>query len=380
QVKTQFTWWKASLWDEYFDTYAPVVTWFAIRIIITISILFELTLQQIDFVQAYPQAPIKTDMYMELPKGIKTCHGNSKDHVLMLLSNLYGQKQVGHVWNSFLVEKLLSLGFQQSFIDECVFYCDDVIFIVYVDDGIFLGPDDRKLTNVIKEMKKTGLDIEDQGRPADYQSILQIHSRALIDSIVNDVNIGDAYTKPAPANASMQLHAFKVSPKFSECKFNFNYHSVARKLNYLGQTTRGNILFATHQIAKYSSDPMKEHGEAIIYLVRYLKNKRHLGLKFHPDCSEGFEYYCDADFLGNWNRDHAQIDPSTEYQVALSTTEAEYIAMSMALRDAIPVMELLDEMKRRNFQVLCKHLVVYCKVFEDNSGALELACLPKLCP
>jgi hypothetical protein len=47
------------------------------------------------------------------------------------------------VWNSLLVEKLLSLGFQQSLINECVFYCDDVIFIVYVDYGIFLGPDDR---------------------------------------------------------------------------------------------------------------------------------------------------------------------------------------------------------------------------------------------
>ena len=97
-------------------------------------------------------------MYMDLPKGIETSHGNSKDHVLMLLSNLYGQKQAGRVWNSFLVEKHFSLSFQQSLIDECVFYHDDVIFIVYVDDGIFLGPDDHKLTNVIKQIKKTGID------------------------------------------------------------------------------------------------------------------------------------------------------------------------------------------------------------------------------
>ncbi|KAL7480904.1 hypothetical protein ACHAW6_006569 [Cyclotella cf. meneghiniana] len=89
-------------------------------------------------------------MYMEVPKGIETCHKNSKDHVLMLLSNLYGQKQAGHVWNSILVEKLLSHGFQQSIIDECAFHCDDVIFVVYVNYGIFLGPNDHKLSNVIK--------------------------------------------------------------------------------------------------------------------------------------------------------------------------------------------------------------------------------------
>ena len=78
----------------------------------------------------------------------------------------------------------------------------------------------------------------------------------------------------------MQLHAYKDSPKFSDCDFSFDYCSVTGKLNYPGQTTREDILFATHQIAKYSSDPRKEHGEAIIYLVRYLKKTRHLGSDF----------------------------------------------------------------------------------------------------
>ena len=68
---------------NYFDIYVTVVTRFAIRIIITISSLLELSLHQIDFIHAVLQAPIETDMYMELPKGIETCHQNSKDHVLM---------------------------------------------------------------------------------------------------------------------------------------------------------------------------------------------------------------------------------------------------------------------------------------------------------
>ncbi|KAL7482452.1 hypothetical protein ACHAW6_008127 [Cyclotella cf. meneghiniana] len=87
-------------------------------------------------------------MNMELPTGIKAHHRSSKDQVFMLLENLYGQKQAGHVWNSYLIKKLCSMGFHQSLIDKCVFYCDDIIFIVYVDDGIFLGPDDCKLTKM----------------------------------------------------------------------------------------------------------------------------------------------------------------------------------------------------------------------------------------
>ena len=52
----------------------------------------------------------------------------------------------------------------------------------------------------------------------------------------------------------------------------------------------------------------------------------------------------------------------------------------MFLQDVLPIMFLLNEMKERGFQVICTAPHVYCKVFEDNSGALELACLLKLRP
>jgi hypothetical protein len=52
------------------------------------------------FVMAYPQAPIEMNIYMELPQGIQTAHGNSKYYVLKLEKNSNGQKQAGHVWNS----------------------------------------------------------------------------------------------------------------------------------------------------------------------------------------------------------------------------------------------------------------------------------------
>ena len=94
------------------------------------------------------------------------------------------------------------------------------------------------------------------------------------------------------------LHEFKDSPKF---ELDFSYHSVVGKLNYLAQTTRVHIIHATHQIAKYSPDPRREHGETIIYLVRYLIKTHDLGLKFKPDPTRGFVCYCDADFSGNWN-------------------------------------------------------------------------------
>ncbi len=99
---------------------------------------------------------------MELPQGIRTSEGESKDHVLKLLKNIYGQKQAGWVWNEYLVDKLNSIGFKLFLIDNCVFYRDDIIFMVYDDDGIFLGKNDDQLKAEICEIQGTGLNIEDQ--------------------------------------------------------------------------------------------------------------------------------------------------------------------------------------------------------------------------
>jgi hypothetical protein len=274
---------------NYFETYAPVVTWFAIRLMIVFGIIFCWSLCQDDFVMAYPQAPVKTDIYMELPQGIQVANGNSKDHLLKLLKNIYGQKQAGRVWNSFLVNKLTSIGFQPSTIDDCVFFRGNVIFMVYVDDGIFIGDDDSQLTTAINEIRALGLNIQDQGHPADYVGVSIKHlkngsyeftQRALIDSIIDNVGLTDSKTKPVPAKVSLQLHAFKDEPPFD---LDFNYRSAVRKLNYLAQTTRPDIMYATHQLAKYASDQRKTHGEAILYLVRYLMKSRDLGIRFKPD-------------------------------------------------------------------------------------------------
>ena len=66
--------------------------------------------------------------------------------------------------------------------------------------------------------------------------------------------------------------------------------------------------------------------------------------------------------------------------VSTSTTMAEYLALSRALRDVIPIMELLDEFKDSGYNLLSMEPKVYCTAFECNSGALEISRLPKMRP
>jgi hypothetical protein len=109
---------------------------------------------------------------MELPKGIEMADGSRKTHVLKLLKNLHGQKQAGRVWNQHLVRGLIKIGFEQSEIDECVFYRSKTIFVVYVDDGIFAGPDSKEIDQAIDDLRSAGFDVEDKGNIKDY---LKIH-------------------------------------------------------------------------------------------------------------------------------------------------------------------------------------------------------------
>jgi hypothetical protein len=150
---------------------------------------------------------------------------------------------------------------------------DDIIFIFYIDDSIFLGDDDSKLQDAVRNIQDVGLNIEDQGHPADYVGVkikktkddsYEFTQCALINSIIEDVGLKDAKVKPVPAKVSQRLHAFEDEPPFN---IEFNYRSAVGKLNYLAQTTRPDIMYATHQVAKYSSDPRQSHGEAILYSI-----------------------------------------------------------------------------------------------------------------
>jgi Reverse transcriptase (RNA-dependent DNA polymerase) len=112
---------KQLLGINYWETYAPVVGWSTIRLFLNLMIVNGWTSRQIDFILAFPQADIECDMYIEIPIGFKVEGISRKTHVLRLKRNLYGQRQAGRVWNTFLHDGLIARGFGQSAVDMCVY-------------------------------------------------------------------------------------------------------------------------------------------------------------------------------------------------------------------------------------------------------------------
>jgi ATP-binding cassette subfamily B (MDR/TAP) protein 1 len=222
----------------------------------------------------------------------------------------------------------------------------------------------------------------------------------LIDSILKELHLDqeNAKSKSTPAAASKLLSAHTSSEAFDG---HFNYRRVIGKLNYLEKSTRPDIAYAVHQCARFVSDPKVEHGNAVKWLGRYLQGTKDKGIILSPQ-GKSFDVYVDADFAGNWNKEEAEDDGSTarsrygyfirymgcpilwasklQTEIALSSTESEFIGLSHALRTTIPLMELVKELKAHGYKMGSTKPKVHCEVFEDNSGAIEIAQVPKMRP
>ena len=113
-----------------------------------------------------------------------------------------------------------------------------------------------------------------------------------------------------------------------------------------------------------------------------------------PDTTKGLEVHVDTDFVGGWDpSDVEHIDTTKsrhgysisyagcpicwksqlQLHIALSSSESEYIGLSCALQEAIPIMHLLHEMASHKLIPRSNPPRIHCKIFEDNIGALEMA-------
>jgi hypothetical protein len=394
--------------ENYWETYAPVASWASIRLIMCMAARHGWKTKQLDFVQAYPQAPVETDIYIDIPKGC-TVDGDKDRWALKLMNNIYGQKQAGRVWNTYLIEGLTTkLGFKQSEQDPCILWRDRTIIVIYTDDTIITGPDEGQIDDVIKDIGSV-FAITSQEKVSDFLGVniardendgsFTLTQQLLIQSIINDLGLkGDSNARNTPALSSVILREYKESEPYKE---KWNYRSVIGKLNYLEKSTRPDIAYAVHQCARFMENPKVEHAKAVKAIGRYLLATKNKGIVCKPN-EQPLECYSDADFAGNWNKVESEFNRDTarsrtgyvikyagcplvwgsklQTEIALSTTESEYIALSTSLREVIPLMELIKELEGVGFAINIERPRVYCEAFEDNEGALEMARSPKMRP
>ena len=402
---------RGDLQDEDGETYAPVVKWTTIRAVLAFAIKHDLKTRQIDFSNAFVQAdlPENEQIFVELPKGFAQ---KGVDTVLKLKKSLYGLVRAPFLWFHTLKDSLVNLGYVPSKNDQCMFVNPEerIIVLVYTDDCLCFGWDDVGLDELVANLRKRGHELDEQSITKNVYAYLGIELNmsgstvellqvGLTEKILRTVGMENCSPNETPAKEK-PLTADQDGDPFNE---DWSYPSVVGMLMYL-VNTRPDIQFAVHQAAKYTHHPRDCHASAVKKICRYLAGTKNRGLRFSakPTSLSGLlqvDCYVDASFAPLWELEEPmnpdgsksrsghviRVDdcPITwcsrkQGETALSTTEAEYMALSMAMRELLWVRRLVEEIAMGFDVKYDRRARIWSKVFEDNQGAIAVANRPDL--
>lgn len=272
---------RGDLQDPVADTFAPVVMWSTIRLVLYFTLFFDLTTRCIDFSNAFVQAELKEPIFVHLPRGFHSTDGN--DVCLKLKKSLYGISQAPKLWFEHLKLKLEKRGFKQSKLDPCLFYNNGILVVVYVDDLIFAGKDAAAIDSLISDLHSDS-EFTDEGELSAFLGITVSRDRAakqftlsqtgLTDRIIAALGLDDANPKWTPTSQESLGSDAQGAPHDEP----WNYRSVIGMLLYLSTNSRPDIAFAVHQCARFSHCPKQSHSVAVKAIGRYLLRTRNKGL------------------------------------------------------------------------------------------------------
>jgi len=221
----------------------------------------------------------------------------------------------------------------------------------------------------------------------------------LIESVLMDLNLlQDSKSKDTPSVGILYPDRDGIKRQDT-----WHYRSVIGKLNYIAQNRRPDISFAVHQCAQYSSNPTALHELAVKHIGHYLLNTKDKGLIMHPTQDFKLDMFVDADFAGMWHWEYSELRECAlsctgyiitycgcpihwasklQSEIALSTTESEYIALSMASRELLPIRRLIAELHKHGptsvpldhpFSMAHTSTLEASTVYEDNASCIVLA-------
>ena len=205
--------------DTYWTSLAPVVSWTTVRCVFILALLLGWHMWSIDFVMAYTQANVKTDIFMQLPKGPTIQGVDPNKHLLKLQKNLYGLKDSQVTSHEHIKTGLLSPGFRQSKVDPCLLIKGTVLLFLYVDDAALFSPNSTAINREIMPLKQS-FDLTDEGDLQDYLGTrltkhpdgrIELQQKKTIKNCLELLGMGptskNVKTHDTPAESSKSLHA-----------------------------------------------------------------------------------------------------------------------------------------------------------------------------
>jgi len=373
---------------DYEETFAPVAKFTSIRAILSIAATQDLEVHQMDVKNAFLNGDLDEEIYMTIPEGVQAPPGMSNP-VCRLNRSLYGLKQAQRVWNKKIDDHFLSEGFLRLESDHCIYIRRQdqtiIIVVLFVDDLLITA--NREMIATFKEQLCKNFAMTDCGDIHHFLGLRVIRDRTtrtitldqehLVDQVLSRFGMADCKPVTTPLDPSIKLTRGTTENIEDKCDSTL-FRQIVGGLMFLMTGTRPDIAAAVSIISQFFESPTDSHFAAAKRILRYIKGTRNLKLHLGNTSDTTLVGYSDA----NWGNDLDTRKSTTGYlflfsggaiswsskrqsTVALSTTEAEYMAITHATKEAVWLRTLLKELGYEQTGATT--------IYEDNQSCISLA-------
>lgn len=366
--------------ENYDETFAPTAKMTTIRALIAIAAQENLLLHQIDVKTAFLNSPLDDEIYVEQPVGYA-----QGDLVCKLNKCIYGLKQASRLWNKYLDNILCMFGFAQSAADPCLYFFagEHTYLLVWVDDIIIISYNDSRINEIIVYFSSK-VTIDDRGVLTWFLGMsveigvdcITLNQKQYIVDVLERWGMTDS----KPANTPMVSNDI-VTDESINLDLIGPYRKLIGNLIYLSTISRPDIAYAVNFLSRYCTKPNQTLFVAAKRILRYLRGSMDFKLIFRRS-NFALTAYCDADWAGdlsdrkstsgilikcNPNDSPIQWRTIRQQSVALSSCEAEYMALAACIQEMLYVKFVFFTIGYKSDSVKCP------LVYSDNQGCIALA-------
>lgn len=332
-----------------------------------IAAFHDLGIDQMDVKTAFLYGLIDQLIYIEQPKGTET--KETQDFVCQLHKALYGLKQSPRLWyerfSTFLLEKL---GLQRINADHSIFITplgiNGPIVSTFVDDIKIMAPKGSGFIEKVKAELTSAFQMVDMGPISFYldlkvdrnreEKTIKLSQPAYIKKILREFFLDQANPTNTPMKESPQLLPNNEGTT-TEAERE-KYQGMTGSLMFSMVETRPDVAFAISVASRYAKNPSHLHIEAVKTILKYLKGSKDQGIVYKGGTLD-IEGYSDSDWAGDKKSKKSTSGyifmlnggpvgwcSKRQATVALSSTEAEYITLTLAAKEATWLRLLLTEL------------------------------------
>lgn len=321
---------------------------------------------------------------MEQPIGF---HNGERNKVCLLLKSIYGLKQASRAWNFKVHDLLCKNNFIQSKCEPCVYVKksnnDLTIIALYVDDFYIFYSANSSNKKELSCLLESEFNVKNLGELKSCLGIsicrdrkkgfLMLNQSEYIKKLL--IKFGMENCKPV-ATPMVKNSALLTSDDDCLDDNTFNYRQLLGSLMYLAVCTRPDIAYACSQLSQYNNNFNKCHWLAAKRILRYLAGTIDYCLCFNKSGNCHITAYTDADwandiidrksytgFVIKLGNNTINWESRKQRCVALSSTEAEYLAISDVCKDICFIKSFLSEIVSSKIET---------KIYNDNQSAQKL--------